>query len=272
MTESDEIVWEALRRECASVRQHLGIGATALGRASFDGIEWYAQAFFALSVGFERAAKLALTLDAAISNRGKFLGRNELRDHGHNIDRLLKRVDEVCRDRNVIEVGLPNSETHRAIVQILTNFASNIGRYYNLEVLDADIDGRDDPIAAWYSRVTHAVLKAHYTDQKRARDEAKTAEFAAAVDGAVVVLATAETGARIREVKEVMRRRAEAKFAREWERMYVLQLARFVTGAVGKLASSAQDCGLYVPFLNEYFYESQLDDRAFRQRKTWPGR
>ena len=52
--------WLALAREAGLAAEHIGIGATALGRANYAQEAYYAQAFFALSVGFERAAKLEI--------------------------------------------------------------------------------------------------------------------------------------------------------------------------------------------------------------------
>jgi hypothetical protein len=119
----------ALSREASSVAQHLGIGATAIGRADFDRTASYAQAFFALSVGLERGAKLALTLDAAAST-GEFLTSGALRSFGHDLEQLILEVGRVALGRG-IDVAFPNSEIHRAIRQVLTCFASNVNRLWN---------------------------------------------------------------------------------------------------------------------------------------------
>ncbi|MEA2308792.1 MAG: hypothetical protein QOI65_1078, partial [Thermoleophilaceae bacterium] len=36
--------WEALRRECATVAQHLGLGATSIGKARYEQTATYTQA------------------------------------------------------------------------------------------------------------------------------------------------------------------------------------------------------------------------------------
>lgn len=264
----DEIIWEALRRESALVAEHLGIGATAIGKADFERTASYAQAFFALSVGFERGAKLALTLDAALGSSGKFLDSKALRGYGHKLDRLLKRVDAVAARRG-FRARMPDTEIHRAIVASLTKFATNVSRYYNLESLTPGAATGEDPIAAWYTDVTRPVVEAHYTPTQRARDDDRATAIATPASTLVFVLATAETGEPITELRDVMIRGAEAKVARQWERMYVLQLARFVTSIVSGLGELAQAAGLPVPFLHEYFSMFRQDDRDFRTRKTW---
>jgi hypothetical protein len=95
MTDHDRI-WRALTREAASAAEHMAIGATAIGRARYDRASVYAQAFFALSVGFERSAKLALAINHALDGRG-FPGAAELRNYGHDLRRLLHAVENVRR-------------------------------------------------------------------------------------------------------------------------------------------------------------------------------
>jgi hypothetical protein len=62
-----DVIYEALRRESDLVREQLGFGATAIGRARFESPGLYAPALFALSIGLKQGAELALTLDAAAS-------------------------------------------------------------------------------------------------------------------------------------------------------------------------------------------------------------
>jgi hypothetical protein len=270
-TRDSDVIYEALRRECASVTQHLGIGATAIGRAYFEATEFYAQAFFALSVGFERASKLVLTLDAAASDAGAFMDGPALRAHGHSIQRLLTNVEQVAAGRGFARYTLPATPIHQAIIAILSDFASNLNRYYNLEVLQPASRTGGDPIAAWYTRVTRPVLEAHRSDQRRRSDEAEVAAIALPANLLVSVIASAETGEPIVDLQDLRLRKLEADVARPWERMYVLQIARFVTyvlGEIGHVTRAVAD----VPFLEEYFYEFQVDDADFRRRKIWPPR
>ena len=66
-----------------------------------------------------------------------------------------------------------------------------------------------------------------------------------------------------------MIRSAEAQRARPWERMYLLQLARFVATVLRELGERAQARRLSVPCLIEFFYLFMETDRYFRTRKTW---
>ena len=62
----------ALAREAGIAAELLAAGVTALGRASSSQDGLYNQAFFNLSIGFERAAKLGIMLDYCIDHAGAF--------------------------------------------------------------------------------------------------------------------------------------------------------------------------------------------------------
>ena len=271
MTDFDTI-WRALTREAASAAEHMAIGATAIGRARHDRISVYAQAFFALSVGLERSAKLALAIDHALDS-GEFPTRAQLRNYGHDLRRLLQAVESVRtkRDLTLKYDGLPDTDIHAAIVKILTAFATNLTRYYNLEILATGPPGRvhDDPIASWYHEVTRAVLDLHYSKRRAERDGLRAAFVDQAIGASAFIRGVAETGETIDSVADGMLRSLQAEAARPWERMYVMQIARFLGAMNSELADIAHDQKLPVPFLREFFYIFAQDDSYFRSRKTW---
>ena len=77
--------WQALSREAALSAEQMGMGVTVLAKANYAHHGHYPQAFFALSIGIERAAKLELLLEHAIQNGGRFPANKQLRDYGHNL-------------------------------------------------------------------------------------------------------------------------------------------------------------------------------------------
>ena len=64
--------WHALGREAELAAEQLAAGVTALGRANHAQRGYYSQAFFGMSIGFERAAKLIIIADHAIREHGSF--------------------------------------------------------------------------------------------------------------------------------------------------------------------------------------------------------
>jgi hypothetical protein len=270
MDETTDIVFQALLREAELVAEHLGIGATALGKAASDRPAKYVEAFFALSVGIERGAKLALSINAAL-NDGDYLAERDLRAYSHNMARLLDEADQIRKDRELGSEPLPDTEIHRKIVSTLTEFATNVTRYYNLEALSA-ANARvrsDDPIARWHKEVTQPVLRAHYSEAKRRRDLARADATQALYGPSTVVRHLTETGDLIRTVFDLEVSSAEAKAARPWERMYVLQLCRFLGRVLEGLGGRARAAGFPMPDFLEFFFVFFQPDRDFRRRKRW---
>jgi hypothetical protein len=261
--------WVALRREATSAGEHLAFGTTVIGRANYAHDAHYTQAFFALSVGFERTAKLAVLVDHAIDNHGAFPSEAEVRKYGHDLDKLLRRVDAIARDRG-FTTRLPESEIHRAIVTMLSDFARNITRYYNLDVVTgASRSTTEDPIARWYASVTTPIIARHLSERTRNRIERNARAVAELTDGLTIVHHHAETGEEIREVNAASMRTGYTEAARPWERMYLLQLARFATQILVELGYVAQGAGMDVPYFSEIFAIFNNDDSMLRTRKTW---
>ena len=75
--------WHALGREAELAAEQLATGVTLLARANHAQKGLYLQAFFALSIGFERLAKLVLVVDHAIAHGGAWMDDAALRKIGH---------------------------------------------------------------------------------------------------------------------------------------------------------------------------------------------
>src|ERR1700744_6232637 len=88
--------WHALRREVALVRHLVGSGVTALGRANYaDKKGEYYNAFFGISIGLERLAKLILVADHAISNSGQMPDEKVVKKFGHKLVALSNAADAI---------------------------------------------------------------------------------------------------------------------------------------------------------------------------------
>jgi hypothetical protein len=246
--------------------EHIGVGATALGRASHAQDALYSQAFFALSVGFERACKLGLTIDHA-QTHGHFLDRKSLKALGHDLRDLLEKLDEVGQRRAASSESrrLPRSEIHNAIVGVLTDFAKNVTRYYNLELL-AEEPTAVDPIASWMERVTRPVLAVHDREHYRLRREARAASFEL-LEPMVLIRQTSETGEALNTVAGNTIHGRTVEFARRWERMYLLQIARFVATVLSHLGQPTNQ--MQVPYLSDFFRNFLTTDEFFRSKRNW---
>jgi hypothetical protein len=267
--QSQSDTWRAIAREAASAAEHIGIGATALSRANHAHNAYYSQAFFALSVGFERSCKLALSVAHALAGNG-FADRKTLKAYGHNIADLLDEVDALAEGRGLEDDGrLPRSEVHTAIVDVLTQFAGNLTRYYNLEFAAGETSAAlEDPISAWFNRVTLLVLEERDSEASLVRRKEKAAMMRQ-FEAITLVRHHAEDGTPITSLEAGALHSGATEYARPWERMHVLQIARFLGEVLSVLGYEAQGTQPDVPYLSEFFALYNNEDAFFRQRKTW---
>jgi hypothetical protein len=263
-----------IAREASIAAEHLGIGVTALGKASFAHPAYYGQAFFALCVGLERSAKLTLVVDHATRHGGEFPNAKLVRSYGHNLVRLLDEADRVAERLGLSrdEAALPRLPVHVEIVKVLSSFAENRTRYHSFAVLSKEGagSGGDDPTAAWFERVTLTVLGLHCSDSRMAayQDQARTME--SIVGRMSTVCHTSECGEPVRSVEHAQLLISVTEFAKPFTRMYVLQFARFFAHLMshfGQMAYQVQPP--FLPVLSEFYSAFRGTDAQFRKRRRW---
>ncbi|MGH3917060.1 MAG: hypothetical protein ACRDTC_27165, partial [Pseudonocardiaceae bacterium] len=237
--------WRAISHEAALGAEHIAFGATVLGRANYARYAYYWQAFFSLSVGFERTCKLALLVNYAIDHSGQPPRERFVGKYGHDLARLLSSLEEIAIRRG-FDARRPASQVHGDIISILTDFATNVTRYYNIDALEGRSvkSPSDDPVAAWYLKVTEPILAARYRGRRRERDIANAQIMEALMGAFSAVWHESETGEEIDSMYGAAAASSVAKFAKPWERMHVLQIARFVGSVISDLGDVAETQGL----------------------------
>lgn len=265
--------FDAICREAALAAEHIGIGVSALHHANYAEHANYAQAFFALSIGFERSAKLALVIDHALDNAGAFPSHRVLRNLGHNLGELLDRADAIAERRGISDPNgrLPRTQVHGEIVSVLSDFASNFTRYYNLDFLTgAPNAAGEDAVSQWHKRVTAKVIALHYSDRARERDEFNARMLDSFLSSHTMVIHTAEDGAPISSIETAVVHGSSVEAAKPFVRMYVLQIARFISILMSSLSHASYGAQLQsIPYLSDFYRLFNNDDRYFRQRKRW---
>jgi hypothetical protein len=138
---------------------------TALGRANYaDALGEYYTAFFGLSIGLERLAKLVLVAGLCSTNGGELPAQAVVRKFGHKLAVLCDATDDVAQRRQLeLQYPRPVGGIPVKIVECLDNFAdANRGRYANFSELgDPDL-GENEPIQVWWTEVADSILEAHY--------------------------------------------------------------------------------------------------------------
>lgn len=266
--------WQALAREAGLAAEHMGMGVSALAMANYAHKAHYPQAFFALSIGMERAAKLALVVDYAIQHKGVFPDNKQLRQYGHDLKSLLIAVDAISASGRLSANTrrLPQSAIHDGIIDTLTEFASNITRYYNLDFVTnaPGVAQKVDPVASWFLRVVEPILAQHATAKRKNKVESNAAIIKALTGDITMVLHHSETGQTLDTVYDASRQTGMNKIAEPYVRLYVLQIVRFLGSVLSDLGYQAQVARLEdVPYLSEFFAIYDNDDAMLKSRKTW---
>ncbi|MGH6800523.1 MAG: hypothetical protein ACRECZ_03735 [Methylocella sp.] len=261
--------WHALGREAELAAEQLAIGVTALGRANHAQKGLYNQAFFGLSIGFERLAKLILVADHAVENNGAWMTGQALKSIGHDISALL----DVCEPISAKHLASkkwcerPNEPIHKAIVRTLSEFA-RLTRYYNLASLGGGTAANwREPIQAWWSDVGMPILDHHYSANQRAKDEAQAAMIGGLLSPAFV-LHHDEACQPMSSVEAMMVRAGSTRVIQKYGRLYVKQLIRWLSVIMREIISRG---GRIEPLfgLDEPFSIFRMEDRWLLSHKTW---
>jgi hypothetical protein len=265
--------WHALGREAELAAELLATGVTVLGRANHAQKGLYNQAFFALSIGFERLGKLILVADHTIENNGGWLTDQELRRVGHDISALINACNPISMKYiSGKEFGTqPNAPIHQSIVTTLSEFARTT-RYYNLASLSGGGLARTrEPIEAWWSAVGQPILERHYSVKQRAKNEAQAKMMGSMLGAFATVLHHDEAGQSMTSIEAMMTRAGPTRIVQKYGRLYVMQLIRWLSTIMGELSRKGAYelqiealLGLDEPFrifCNEYRY--------LLGRKTW---
>jgi len=267
--------WQALSREAGLAAEHLAIGVTAIGKANYSQPAHYYQAFFALSIGLERAAKLALVVDHAIDHNGTFPSYDELKNRGHNIKELLDCLEKIVEKRNLSEATgkFPASAIHAGIIETLSNFASNITRYYNFDFVTGfpKAAQRSDPITEWFEKVTLPVHSEYYKPHHKKRDEHNARLIDQLIAGNTFVFYHDERNNELNSVYDASKQSAITEFTIPYTRMYIMQIIRFVAYLLDMLGVVVSNQGIQnIPPLSGYFnIFKNSDDMYFKNRKGW---
>jgi hypothetical protein len=245
---------------------------TALGKANHAQSGVYTQAFFGLSIGLERLAKLILIADHAIEHTGSFPTNDELRKVGHDVAGLLDRCASLSDKHRSGQkyCERPSDAVHQGIVSTLTEFGM-LSRYYNLDLIVGGKAARlPEPVAAWWNRVGTPILAKHYSNRQRAKDTAQATAMAALIGGVTHVVHHSEDMTPISDIATLMTHGSATRIVQKYGRLYVLQLVRWLAYLMVDLSHGADGAEIEALFgLHEPFVLFLNDDSYFLGRKTW---
>lgn len=268
--------WHAIGREVALVRQLVGAGVTALGRANYaDKIGEYYTAFFGLTVGFERLAKLIIVADYSISHGGEFPKQQHVSSFGHRLNELVTVVDDVSKKHNLnLRYNYPTEPISWRIIECLDSFAdARKGRYANFASLGDPNLGQDEPVSKWWDSVAEMILDKHYYGQEAQRRVESRAEMVCmTMSKDSMVLHTSETGEPLKDIFSASVRTGQTEFVQGYGRFYTLLVARWLSHVFDEIATAAtytHNCDAFFGAW-ETLQTYTVEDRFLRDRKIWP--
>lgn len=264
----DRRLFHALGNEAALAAEHLAIGVTALGKANYAEPAHYYQAFFSLSLGIERTCKLALIADHALANGGQFPDEQSVRKYGHDLKSLLGRAAEVAQRRNA-EFTLPDGQVHREMVRILTKFATNVTRYYNLDLAAGKAASELDPVADWHRNVI-TVCWQEFVPARQKQVVYDNADFVGEMLGeSTFVMFHTEEGEDLLDLTQASARTGIGRRAAPWVRLHVLQICRFLAGVMRAISYASYELKVELPIFSDFYRKFENPDSYLKGRKTW---
>lgn len=268
--------WHAIGREAALVRHLVGSGATALGRANYaNQMGEYYTAFFGLSVGLERLAKLILVADYAVFNDGRMPEEMVVRRFGHKLTDLMNAAETVSAKHNLkLEWARPTTAISAGITECLDAFAdARRGRYANFGSLDDPNLSQEEPIRKWWDVVAQAILQDHYHGKPaQTRVEARARVVDTVMSPFSMVLHINEAGDAMQEVLSASIRTGQTEIVQRYGRYHTLTVVRWLCEAFSSLSRLAcYEHGIDAFFgAWEYFQTYTVGDSFLKTRKVWP--
>lgn len=265
--------WHALGREAAVAGEQLAHGVTALGKADHAEKGRYGEAFFSLSIGLERLAKLIVISDHAIKNDGQFPNNKYLKAIGHDLTALLSACENINADhrKGGDYSDRPSDPVHKGIILTLSEFATQT-RYYNLDFIAGGKGShKPEPIAAWWERVGQPILNKHYSSKQRDKDAAQAAMMDSLMGGFTRVLHHDENENTIDTVEGMMLRAGATRIVQKYGRLHVMQIIRWLSFLISDLSHKGayRDRIEALLGLDEPFVIFRNPDSYLRDRKTW---
>lgn len=264
----------SLGREADLAVQQLCSGLTALGKADHTNVGLYTQAFFGLSIGIERTAKLILIADYAIDNEGSLPKDEMLKKIGHGLSALLLKCEVIsAKHRTGKEYWeRPRDDIHKNVVVTLDTFA-RASRYYNLDFITGQSRAEDqDPIKQWWLTVAEPILNRHLPTAERRRIRQIGEQLGTALEGSVSILHHQEDGTPITDFFSYFIRGQETPTVQKFSRLYVLQIIRWLSYLIHDLSEYGGYNLRIEPIFGIYerYRIFMNSDSVFKNKGRWP--
>lgn len=268
----------AFFKEAQFTKDLLAVGVTQLYKANYAVQGLYYQSFSCLSVGLERMEKLCLILDYYIENGGELPPEKEVRGNGHRLASLFDKCRQIAKKQNIsFHFVFEYDDIHRAVLQVLDDFADSPGRYANLNLLTKSADGEEkekkrekDCARKWCETVDTALYEKRVCERRKARIHRNARIIGREMAAFTEALFFTEDGKTLTDLTEASARTGIWQAVAPYRQLYVLQIARYLTELIEALGYLGISLGrMEIPLFSEIFGLFYNEDSYFLGRKTW---
>lgn len=245
---------QLLANEAHLTRSMLISGLNSLRRANIILKGEYYQAFFSLSIGFERMLKIIYIREYQSKYEGLFPSGNELKKLSHNLVELWDYID-----MDKLE-GI-----HKDILQFLDSFAG-YARYYNLDII-MDKDGKNkecgDVLKNWAS-IQRNILNASGKESNLSTNQC---QFAKIMDGTCVTLMHNLEGEELSSVSRLMEEEKNSDIIQGYSVQYIFEIIKIMYYRIDKI----EKVDYRMPVLTEFFdfFIDYWKPYQIRNKKNW---
>lgn len=259
-----------LQQEGYLIKDTLCAGLTALRNTSPNEKGRYYNAFFNLSIGFERLLKLIFIFDYATRNSFRFPTNKELKGFGHDVASLYSAAAEIARAYpDSANNPFSQDSINLAIVECLSEFAVET-RYYNLDQL-TQRTSVSNPLEVW-DRVVERVFFDDIPQAQRSAIVDTSETFGASLESVMTAVTTGLHGNAIALRKAFV----IAAIARAvnphilWRMVQILDPMKTLVRTLSSGLQADTKRGQSIPYMVEFLQFVYLDRQTVLRKKRWP--
>lgn len=267
-------MFHLLSREGYITQSCIATGLTEARNANLGDRGRYYTAFFQLSIGLERMAKLALILDHMVSHQLAPPGGTAIRKYSHDLDTLYRAASAAAQNRGWNpSAELTTSPFADRILSFLSRFAKG-ARYANLDAL-ASGTVASEPLEEW-NQILQDVLLTDSSSRKRERIAQDSAAFGHLLKDAAFVRAhdLANRSMTLEDWYAQPQLLDEAAKHAVWHLVLVTAPLKEIVGYLSRLAADINRkqtlSTVHIPTMSEFYTFLWVDRPYVLRKKRWP--
>lgn len=261
--------FHSLNQELFLIDRTLSLGLNELINANIsDHKEKIYSAFFMLSHGLERMAKIALIIDAINDNR-----TINVRSLSHNLSDLYNACSEIFKKNKASPLSWATDILNNEILEFLSRFAQK-ARYFNIDSLTTSQNqAMLDPLREWEDLI-EKILKndAKKSSIAKIKDQTKIASALLSENVYVIQHSLSSKSLTFERAMETSATIAKSSPYIAWRLIQLIQEYKMLLGVLRDQNHKISSPGgkMVVPYTNDFFRYAEYDRSTAIKKKKWP--